>query len=57
MGLLHGAPRNAMVVATGPEDANTLVTGREGFDRLLAESGGARGELATAMLARAARLS
>lgn len=57
MRLLHGAPRNATIVATGTHGVDTLVTSREGFDRLLAESGGARGELATAMLARAERLS
>lgn len=57
MGLLHRAPRNATIVAAGTHDVDTLVTGRAGFDRLLAESGGARGELARAMLARAERLS
>jgi CRP-like cAMP-binding protein/cytochrome P450 len=56
MGLLHGAPRNATVVA-GPGGVETLVTGRAGFDRLLAEGGGTRGELAAAMLARTERLA
>lgn len=55
MGLLHAAPRNATVVA-GPADVETLVTGRDGFDRLLAERGGRHGELASAMLARTERL-
>lgn len=56
MGLLHGVPRNASVVA-GPGGVETLVTGRAGFHRLLSEGGGARGELATAMLARTERLA
>ncbi len=56
MGLLHAAPRNATVVASGTHAVETLVTGREGFDRLLADSGGARGELAMAMLSRTERL-
>jgi CRP-like cAMP-binding protein len=57
MGLLHAAPRNATVIASGSAAAETLVTGRDGFQRLLAGSGGPHGELATAMLARTERLS
>lgn len=56
MGLLHATRRNATVSAAGTHDVETLVTGRDGFERLLAEGGGARGELATAMLARVERL-
>ncbi len=56
IGLLHSAPRNATVAASGTHDVETLVTGREGFDRLLADSGGTRGELAMAMLSRTERL-
>ena len=57
MGLLHAAPRNATVVASGTHAVETLVTGRAGFDWLLAESGGKGGELATAMLSRTERLA
>jgi CRP-like cAMP-binding protein len=53
MGLLHGAQRNATVVAAA-RPVQALVTGRAGFERLLGE-GGARGELARAMLARLER--
>lgn len=56
MGLLHAAPRNATVTA-GRGPVTTLVTGRAGFDRLLAESGGRRGELAMAMLSRVERMA
>lgn len=55
MGLLHAAPRNATVTA-GDHEVETLVTDRDGFDRLLTGGGGPRGELARAMLARVERL-
>lgn len=54
LGLLHAAPRNASVVA-GESGTTVLVTGKAGFDRLLAEGGGRAGALASAMLARAER--
>ena len=57
IGLLHGTPRNATVSAGGPHDVETLVTDRAGFDRLLAEGGGASGALAQAMRARAERFA
>jgi CRP-like cAMP-binding protein len=57
IGLLSGTPRNATVTAAGAGDVETLVTTRAGFDRLLAESGGADGELARAMLSRTERLA
>lgn len=57
VGLLHAAPRNATVSAAATGDVNTLVTGRDGFHRLLDEGGGVRGELARAMLARVERLA
>jgi CRP-like cAMP-binding protein len=56
MGLLHAAPRNATVTVADTGPVETLVTGREGFNRLLAGSGGPRGDLAQAMLARTERL-
>ncbi len=56
MGLLHATPRNATVSAWGAGDVEMLVTGRPGFERLLAE-GGPRGELASAMRSRAERLA
>jgi CRP-like cAMP-binding protein len=56
-GLLYGAPRNATVAASDGQDLEVLVTGRDGFDRLIAEGGGRRGELATGMLARLNRLA
>ncbi|MEZ5420418.1 MAG: cyclic nucleotide-binding domain-containing protein [Vicinamibacterales bacterium] len=55
-GLLHQAPRNATVVA-GAAPVELLVADTAGFERLLAESGGRRGELARAMLARAGSLA
>ncbi|BCS35107.1 hypothetical protein TBR22_A43330 [Luteitalea sp. TBR-22] len=55
MGLLRGAPRNATVRASTPLEV--LVTGRSGFDRLLAEGGGTAGALAQAMLSRTHRLA
>ena len=57
IGLLHGTPRNATVAAAGAHDVETLVTDRAGFDRLLAEGGGASGALAQAMRARAERFA
>ena len=56
MGLLHATPRNATVSAWGAGDVETLVTGRAGFERLLAE-GGPGGELAGAMRSRVERLA
>ena len=55
IGLLHGTPRNATVSAAGGHDVEVLATDRAGFDRLLAEGGGASGALAQAMRARAER--
>jgi len=55
MGLLDAAPRNATVTA-GEGGVEVLVATRAGFERLLAESGGPRGELARAMRARVERL-
>ena len=55
IGLLRHAPRNATVVA-GPTGASLLVADALTFERLLATSGGRRGELAMAMLARVERL-
>lgn len=55
-GLLTGAPRNATVTIASETPAVVLVAGRQGFGRLLAETGGLRGELATAMLARLPRI-
>lgn len=57
VGLLLGAPRNATVSAAGAHDVEVLATDRAGFDRLLAEGGGARGALAQAMCARAERFA
>jgi len=54
MGLLHGSPRNATVTAAADRQVHTLVSGRAGFERLLAAD--KRGELARAMLARVERL-
>ena len=57
VGLLHGTPRNATVSAAGALDTEVLATDRAGFDRLLAEGGGARGALALALRARAERFA
>jgi cytochrome P450/CRP-like cAMP-binding protein len=56
MGLLSGALRNATVTA-GENGAQALVTNHAGFERLLSESGGAKGDLARSMLARLDRLT
>jgi CRP-like cAMP-binding protein/cytochrome P450 len=56
IGLLQGTPRNATVTAAADgRPVLTLVMGRAGFERLLAEDEG--GELARAMLARVERLA
>lgn len=55
--MAQGTPRNATVAAAGAHDVETLVTDRAGFDRLLAEGGGASGALAQAMRARAERFA
>jgi CRP-like cAMP-binding protein len=54
MGLLHGSPRNATVRAAADRQVHTLVSGRAGFERLLAAD--ERGELARAMLGRVERV-
>lgn len=57
LGLLYGTPRQATVSASLAGPVRVLTTDRAGFEKLLRETGGTRGDLAQAMLARAHQLT
>jgi CRP-like cAMP-binding protein len=51
-GLIHNAPRNATVTASGEEPVVVYSCDRASFDRLVREAGGPSGDLAMALLGR-----